>query len=69
MYGVARLSPVGLDRDGLPLVPRRQAGLVVLGRDLERRFAEEDALRRLVGVDHLEDRAAGGRRVAGTLSL
>jgi len=48
----------------VPLVPGRQSGLVVLGSHLQRGFAEKDPQRWFLCIDHLQDGAAGGDRVA-----
>ena len=58
-------AAVGAHGDLFPLAPFGQPRLVVGGRDGQRRGAEEQPQRRLVGVDHLQDRLRRRGRVAG----
>src|SRR3954453_23240025 len=64
--GLVRRSAMGRDRHALPLVPGVQPGPVVGLRDGQRPVPEEDAQRRVFGVDDREYGGAGGFRVAST---
>src|SRR6267378_2618341 len=56
--------PVRRLRDLVPLLPGGDAPRVLVLDDLERSGAEEDAQRRLVRVDHLQDGRPGCFRIA-----
>ena len=50
---------------GLPFPPGREPGLVVRGRDAQRRLAQEQAQGRVRGIHERQHRVAGGARIAG----